>query len=211
MVVAINPAAEADVLNEYGINPPSKEDATLAILNAEGVVLSQWRLADLFDNDQLDPARLAVFLKVGRPQLPDAQQALDKALAEAKRDNKRVLIQLGGPGCGWCVVLSRFVDAHKNVFEQDYVYLKIDTRMPGADAVTGRLRPDPSGGVPWIAILDADGRTLATSDAEGGNIGYPTDEADRAHFEQMLRTTRQRLSDADLAGLFKALADNAAK
>ena len=62
-----------------------------------------------------------------------------------------------------------------------------------------------------MAILDADGRTLATSDAEDGNIGYPTDDADRAHFEQMLRTTRQRLSDAELAALLKALADNAAK
>jgi hypothetical protein len=207
VIVAIAPDAAADVLTEYGVSRPAAGDATLAILNAEGKLAAQWPLAELLDGDVLDASRLGVFLKTQRVELPDAQELLDEALAEASRTDKRVLIQLGGPGCGWCVVLSRFLDAHKELVEKDYVHLKLDARMPGAEDVIARLRDQPDGGLPWMAILNVDGRTLVTSDAEAGNIGYPGDEAGRSHFEHMLRTTRQRLSNADVTTLLEALAD----
>jgi hypothetical protein len=47
---------------------------------------------------------------------------------------------------------------------------------------------------------------LATStDKEGANIGFPNEPAAIAHFSTMLRSTAQRLTDADIARLADAL------
>ena len=77
--------------------------------------------------------------------------------------------------------------------------------MPRADETISRLRPNKEGGIPWMAILDAKGKALATSDAEHGNIGYPNSPASRLHFEQMIRTTRQRLTNEEVASLLAPL------
>ena len=59
---------------------------------------------------------------------------------------------------------------------------------------------------PWIAILDADGKTLATSDIpEIGNIGYPSEPGEIDHFMGMLRKTVQRTSPAQLAAIERKL------
>lgn len=73
------------------------------------------------------------------------------------------------------------------------------------------LRGERGGGIPWIVITDAAGAELITSDAPDGNVGCPATEAERAWFMKMIRETRQHLSDADVAAIEKALADNAKK
>ena len=45
--------------------------------------------------------------------------------------------------------------------------------MTGGKDIQKRYQPATSGGIPWFAILDAQGKALATSDGPRGNIGYP--------------------------------------
>jgi hypothetical protein len=146
----------------------------------------------------MDSNTLTAFLTEHLPPVPDAHTRLADALAQAKRENKRVLVEQGGPGCGWCHVLARYLDRHRSLIEKDYVWIMIDPRFAHGEAVIKRLRPKAEGGVPWLAILDSDGRPLITSDGPTRNLGYPGDVKDRPHFEKMLRTTAQRLSDAEI-------------
>lgn len=131
-------------------------------------------------------------------------------MTEATGSDRRILVQISGPGCAPCVLLSRYLDREAELVSQDYVYLKLDTRMPGARAIYKRLRDGDQAGVPWMAILDASGAVLITSDRDPAeeastNIGYPGSATGIAHWRHMLETTRQRLSDRELATLIDHL------
>ena len=102
-----------------------------------------------------------------------------------------MLVHIGSPACGWCRVLDAFLDGNRRLFDDNYIVVKIDTETmdKGAD-VADRLRKGRiEGGIPWIAILDADGNELITSDRPEGNIGCPIlpDEID--YFLMMLKKT----------------------
>ncbi len=85
---------------------------------------------------------------------------------------------------------------------KDYVDLKIDTdRMSGGKELASKLRKQTRGGIPWMVILDSAGKPLITSDGEKGNVGCPAQPHEVAHFNHMMRQTRQHMSDADLATL----------
>lgn len=64
--------------------------------------------------------------------------------------------------------------------------------------------------MPWMTILDAQGRRLVTSDGEKGNIGYPYEPHEIAHFMTMLRATARRLSADQFTAIERALTEDAA-
>ena len=91
--------------------------------------------------------------------------------------------------------------------EKDYVDLKIDTeRHAGGEAEANRLTEGRSVGYPWSVILDANGKALINSDGPAGNVGCPVSDAERAHFIEMIRASRQRITDEELDVLAKELA-----
>jgi hypothetical protein len=206
MVLTVDPAKDAAFLTQHKLAVPASSDgATFTILDPDGSVIAAAASDLLSENGRLDRKLLSDFLSHRRAPLPNARKLLDDALAQAKREDKRVLVQVGGPGCGWCVVLSRYLDGQKALVEKDYVHLKIDNRMPDAQVLIGELREKKEGGVPWMIILDADGKPLITSDAESGNIGYPGEPESQVHWKKMLDATRHRLTDDDVAALMKPL------
>jgi hypothetical protein len=88
----------------------------------------------------------------------------------------------------------------KQRFAIDWIDLKIDQdRMAHGEDVAARLRHGKGGGIPWSVMLNAVGEELVTSDGPGGNIGCPVTDAERTWFMEMLRKTRQRASEEDLA------------
>jgi hypothetical protein len=191
---------------KLGIDWPSENDATLAIFDEKGKALAQTSLIDFLTERKLDRSRLGAFLDKHSPVTPDAGQLLSDALAKAKREDKRVLVEVGGPRCGWCTVLSRYLDEHRDLIDKEFVCLRLEDRLKRGIEVTKSVRPKPEGGVPWMVILDADGKPLITSDANGENIGYPGEPEGQVHFEKMLRTGTKHLTDADIKTLIAALA-----
>ncbi|MBM4061159.1 MAG: hypothetical protein FJ265_08700 [Planctomycetes bacterium] len=86
------------------------------------------------------------------------------------------------------------------LLEKDYVLLSLDSKKhkDGA-AVIGKLRAGHQGvGIPWMVVLDGDGRELASGDGPKGNIGCPARTDEIAWFRGMLAKTRSRLQDAEL-------------
>src|SRR5262249_21362247 len=105
---------------------------------------------------------LAAFLEKHAPTPLDARQLLADPLARAKKENKRILVQETATWCGPCWSLSRFLDRHRGVWSKDYRWVKIDHRWARATEVMKEIRKGNGGGIPWTAILDADGKVLAT-------------------------------------------------
>ncbi len=89
---------------------------------------------------------------------------------------------------------------------KDWIDLKIDTdRMTSGKDLATELRAGKGGGIPWLVILDAEGKGLVNSDGPKGNIGCPAQPHEIDWFVHMLKTTRQHTDDADLAAIEQPL------
>ena len=198
-LVLIDSGKNEDLMLEYGGKDRQYSFPHLTVLDAEGAVLTNQETGSLEEGPQHDPKLVSQFLSKWIPEKVDAEQLLADALLKAAADDKRVLVRVGTPYCGWCNVLAQFVQDHESLIATDYVDIKIDTmRMTNGEQVAARLAPGESGGVPWMVILDASGKQVASSHGPDGNIGYPFQPNEIAHFITMLRDTRKRLTDADL-------------
>jgi hypothetical protein len=180
----------------------------LVVADERGEPVAVLKDAALLRDGKIHGPVVRAFLDAQAPARLDADRLLAEALARARKENKRVLVQETATWCGPCWRLSRFLDWHRDVWEKDYVWVKLDHRWKNAAEIAKRLRKDAQGGIPWVAILDTDGKVLSTSnDKDGQNIGFPTEPAEIAHFEAMLRGTARRLTESDITRLADALKD----
>ena len=53
--------------------------------------------------------------------------------------------------------------------------------------VVAKLRKGKSGGIPWMVILDKNGKELITSDGPDGNVGCPVKPKERKWFTHMIK------------------------
>jgi uncharacterized protein YyaL (SSP411 family) len=92
------------------------------------------------------------------------------------------------------------------VLEKDFVALKIDQdRMIGGADLLKRYAK-AQGGIPWFVFIDGDGRPIITSDDPGrGNIGFPAQDSEIAHFKKMLQTVAKRITLDEIEALGRSL------
>jgi hypothetical protein len=92
------------------------------------------------------------------------------------------------------------------ILDRDFVLAQVDIdRMAGGKDVQKRYQPASSGGIPWFAILDVQGKALATSDGAHGNIGYPAKPEEIAHFLAMVKGQARRIDEGQLTQLRQSL------
>ena len=85
---------------------------------------------------------------------------VEAALLRAKRDNKRVLLKIGGNWCGWCYRLHDTLHKEKAVAQvlgAEYELVMIDSKADKAVIEKWGIRPT---GYPYLAVLDAAGKKL---------------------------------------------------
>ena len=198
-------AQHRDLLTKLGIDIPLGQDATLAVLNDAAGISAQTTFADLDSHAHGLEAALADFLESHRPAFPDAHDCLMAGYDQAIREKKRVLLLLSGPNCRPCIELASFLEAQRELVTKDYVCVKLDTRMPHVSELVKQFRSGAEDSIPWMAILSADGRALATSEGPAGNIGFPRNKQSKAHLQQMLSSTSQRITKEELAAITDGL------
>jgi hypothetical protein len=110
-------------------------------------------------------------------------------------------------------VLEEFLGRPKvaPLIAKDWIDLTLDTdRMTHGKEVYERLKKGRSGGLPWLVVLDPECVELITGVGPNGNIGAPVTPEECAHFMQMLRLTRIRLTDEELETIEAELEEHAA-
>ena len=192
------------------LQSPPRPEATdrkplLWVADSDGKLLATAGPDAVSKDGRIDRRRLVDFLKAYAPTLPDAEELLAAALARAVHDDKRVLLEESGSYCGWCVRLARFIEARRDLLGRDYVPVTIDRRFGHGRQVMDRVRTRKDGSIPWVAILDAKGNVLVTSDGPKGNMGYPNKPERIEHFLRMLGTTARRLTPEQMATLRRDL------
>ena len=91
------------------------------------------------------------------------------ALADAKKENKRVLIQWGANWCGWCTILDKHFKTNRAVarellYEYNVIHVDIGRFDKHLD-IASKLKADfKAQGVPYLTVLDADGKVLANQE-----------------------------------------------
>jgi thioredoxin-related protein len=203
-----------DILKSYDIDLKKGGVPFLTVLDENGKVLANQETGSLEAGDHHDPEKVGAFLDKWKAQPRDAEKVLADSLSRAKKEEKTVLVHLGAPWCPWCRRLDDFL-AQKDIariLQADIIDLKIDVdRMTNGKDVAKRLRKSEEGGIPWMVLLDAEGKAIATSDGPKGNIGYPAEPEEVSHFLGMLKKAGHRISADQIGQVEKTLKDAAAK
>jgi len=88
------------------------------------------------------------------------------ALKLAQETNRRVLIEVGGNWCSWCLQLDKFLAKNHQLREQlhrHFVILKVNVSDTNDNAEFMAGLPKPPG-YPHIYIAEADGRIIFSKD-----------------------------------------------
>ncbi len=95
-----------------------------------------------------------------------------------------------------------------DLMTREFVPIKLDfDRATGAKDIEKRFT-DKEQGLPWFAFVDAEtGRAVVTSTGPKGNVGFPWEPHEIAHFKTMLETAKRHLTDDDIATLVRSLED----
>ena len=123
----------------------------LAVLDADGKVVTALRTDVLEEGDHHDPKLVSAFLEKWKVPAKDAKQVLDEALARASSDDKRVFLAFGAPWCGWCHRLHDWMAQPEiaAILDRDFVIAQIDIdRMTGGKDIQSRYQPRPPAASP---------------------------------------------------------------
>lgn len=95
-------------------------------------------------------------------------QQIEKALAEAKRSKKNVLLQFGANWCHWCHKLHKLCDEDKALaaeLKKSFVVVLIDVDKKHNEDINQRYGNPTKLGLPVLVVLDARGKQLWTQDS----------------------------------------------
>ncbi|WP_162006790.1 carboxypeptidase regulatory-like domain-containing protein [Roseimaritima sediminicola] len=179
---------------------------SLVLVDPDGNLIAQDSDADLIQQEELSKEAVIAWLRSHMDERIDARELYAQTLAKAKQENKRVIVQETATWCGPCHMLSDYLSENQ-AWEADYIWIKMDHRYTGARELMAELRDGAKGGIPWYAILDAQGNKLVTSNhfKSGDNIGFPSSQQGREHFKHMLLETRQAMTDEQIDVLVAGL------
>jgi thiol:disulfide interchange protein len=108
----------------------------------------------------------------------NAERDLATAVALAKAQGKRVMVDVGGQWCPWCHILDRFIAANadvKGLLDAHYVWLKINYSPDNKNEAFLSRWPKVKG-YPHLFVLDADGKLLHSQDTGDLEAGKDYDK-----------------------------------
>lgn len=118
------------------------------------------------------PVRAAGAENATKPKVYDESADGDKQVAEAtaiaRRDHKHILLQFGANWCGWCLKLHKLFETDKSIhleLSTNYVLVLIDVNQGHNKGFAAKYGAD-NHGIPFLAVLDADGKSLTTKETD---------------------------------------------
>jgi len=106
----------------------------------------------------------------------NAKAVIAKAVKQAKKESKHVLITWGGNWCGWCHLLHGTFENNKEInadLKKHFVRVTVDTRTNKALMAAMKVH---TRGVPYLTVLDGNGKKVmdqATGPLEKGRVHDP--------------------------------------
>jgi len=99
----------------------------------------------------------------------DAKSDIAMAIAQAKKENKHVFLQIGGNWCSWCIAFDKKVNETeelKKILTDNYVVYHLNYSKENTNSETLKQVGFPQRfGFPVFVILDAEGNRLHTQNS----------------------------------------------
>jgi thioredoxin-related protein len=152
-----------------------------------------------------------------------AEDVVAAARAQATEQHKNIFLIFGASWCGWCRKLDAFLASPqvKPIIEKHFVIARVTVaeefgrgnpllNSPGGEDLVLKLGGEKSS-VPFVAFLDQNGELIINSlrpvgnQAEGENIGFPTEPEEIDWFLAMLRKATADLTLHDAHVIEKSL------
>lgn len=99
----------------------------------------------------------------------NAQEAIEKAIKQAKNEGKHIFLQIGGNWCPWCIKFHRFVDSNaeiKNFVDANYVVVKVNYSKENKNLKILKSLDYPQRfGFPVFVVLDKNGQRIHTQNS----------------------------------------------
>ncbi|HEU4495682.1 MAG TPA: thioredoxin family protein [Flavobacterium sp.] len=142
---------------------------------------------------------LACFISAASAQ-EKASVLLENAMAQARKENKKVFVMYHASWCKWCKLMERNMNVPlvKPFFDRSYVFvfLTVDERganksleNPGAAEMLKKAKAESSG-LPFWQIYDTDGKILEDAfNFKHQNLGCPSTQEEIAEFTYKLKNT----------------------
>ncbi|MBX3394215.1 MAG: thioredoxin family protein [Phycisphaerae bacterium] len=131
----------------------------------------------------------------------DGEKQIANALAKARRNHQRVLLQFGANWCGWCHKLHDLCKSDKEIARElrdEFLVVLIDVDKvdgkPHNAAVVEKYGNPTKHGLPVMVVLDADGKQLTTQETGSLEEG---DHHDPAKVLAFLKKWRAPAPSAD--------------
>ncbi len=96
----------------------------------------------------------------------NADEDLSATMVRAATEKKRIILQVGGEWCGWCKLLTGFIEKNNSVrtlLEQNYLLMKVTYTQKQPNEAFLSKYPKIKG-YPHLFVLDAEGKLLHSQD-----------------------------------------------
>ncbi len=130
--------------------------------------------SETFTREKFDPAR-------------DPKTDLKEAVEMATKSGKRIILDIGGEWCGWCVYMDTFFSKNpplSKIRDDNFIWVKVNMSEQNENKTFLKLYPEPSG-YPHLYILSKTGRLLRSQDTSYLELGKGYNIV---KFTQFLRT-----------------------
>lgn len=107
------------------------------------------RSASEFKREKFDPLR-------------NPKNDLQTAVTRAKKENKRIILDIGGEWCGWCIQMDKFLAANSGlgkIRDENFVWLKVNMSPENENKSFLAGYPEIKG-YPHLYVLEKDGAFL---------------------------------------------------
>jgi thioredoxin-related protein len=109
--------------------------------------------AIIFDREKFDVAR-------------SPKDDLQSAVLKAQKENKRIILDVGGEWCSWCIHMDRFIGTNpelKKLKEDNYIWVKVNFSEENENKEFLAAYPEAKG-YPQLYVLEKDGTLLKSQD-----------------------------------------------
>ncbi|HRK21458.1 MAG TPA: thioredoxin family protein [Fimbriimonadaceae bacterium] len=96
----------------------------------------------------------------------DAAKDIANAISKATKENKRIILDVGGEWCGWCHKLDEFFATNaeaKKLLKDHYIVVKVNFSPENKNETVLSKYPEIKG-YPHLFVLEKDGKLLHSQD-----------------------------------------------
>ena len=100
----------------------------------------------------------------------DASARIEMLIAQARKEDKKIILQAGGNWCIWCLRFNNFIQTTpelKSIVDQNYLYyhLNYSPENKNEEVFSRYGNPGEKFGYPVFIVLDSSGKLIHTQDS----------------------------------------------